>query len=197
MPISAAGSILNETFERRPMHKLTSLALLVGTSLTLAACSQMPSTYEASPSPMDDSYVDTSTDTMYSPMTSPMMSPDTGTTGTMDAMMQAKFIALNEQNDLGQSGKAELTENADGKVVVTLTMVGGTFTQPQPAHIHVGSCPTPGAVKYPLSNVVNGKSVTTLAVSMSELTNSTEKLAINVHKSAAESSVYTACGDIK
>lgn len=106
-------------------------------------------------------------------------------------------VALETQSDLGQSGVATLTENADGKVMVELMMTGGTFPQPQPAHIHVGSCPTPGGVKYPLTSVIDGKSSTTLAVSMDELKNSEEMLAINVHKSAAESGVYTACGDLK
>jgi hypothetical protein len=82
-------------------------------------------------------------------------------------------------------------------VSVVLSLKGGKFMAPQPAHIHVGSCPTPGAVKYPLTNVVNGKSVTMLNVSMKELLASSDKLAINVHKSAAEVTNYTACGDLQ
>lgn len=105
-------------------------------------------------------------------------------------------VALATQNNLGQSGTATLTENAEGNLVVTLAMTGGSFSSPQPAHIHVGSCPNPGAVKYPLANVVNGQSETVLDVSWSDLENGGEKLAINVHKSAAESKVYTACGDL-
>lgn len=105
-------------------------------------------------------------------------------------------VMLAEQSDLGQSGVASFTENEDGKLVVTLTMVGGNFTEPQPAHIHVGSCPNPGAVKYPLTNVTGGSSETVLDMTWAALQSSEEKLAVNVHKSAAESKVYTACGDI-
>jgi hypothetical protein len=107
-----------------------------------------------------------------------------------------KTIMLTEQNDLGQSGEAVISKDTTGMAVVTITMTGGTFTAPQPAHIHVGSCPTPGAVKYPLTNLVSGKSVTKLDVTYDTLVASTEKMALNIHKSAAESSVYTACGDL-
>src|SRR5688572_746697 len=57
-----------------------------------------------------------------------------------------KLVVLTEQSDLGQTGTATLTEES-GKVKVVLDMKGGTFTAPQPAHIHIGNCPEPGAVK--------------------------------------------------
>lgn len=117
-----------------------------------------------------------------------------------EAALQVKpkimTVNLATQGTFGQSGTATLMENAEGKVVVTLEMTGGSFTAPQPAHIHVGSCPKPGAVKYPLTNVEGNKSVTTLDVGLLDIENSTERLAINVHKSAADASVYTACGDL-
>lgn len=108
----------------------------------------------------------------------------------------SKTILLTEQNKLGQSGQAVISEGPNGNAVVTITMTGGTFPDPQPAHIHVGSCPNPGAVKYPLTNLVGGKSVTTLDASYDEVVNPKEKMAINIHKSAAESKVYTACGNV-
>jgi len=110
---------------------------------------------------------------------------------------QVRTITLLEQNESGQSGTAVLTELDDSSVVVVLNLMGGELTAAQPAHIHVGSCATLGAVQYPLSNVVDGSSETTLDMTMEELIASSETLAINVHKSAAESSVYTACGDLK
>lgn len=114
---------------------------------------------------------------------------------TNGASMTKVMVALTEQNYSGQTGTATLTQE-DGKVMVSLAMVGGNFTTPQPAHIHIGACPTPGVVKYPLTNVTNGESETTLSVDMKTLM-SQSPLAVNVHKSAAEVAVYTACGDIK
>ena len=104
-------------------------------------------------------------------------------------------VNLGTQNSSGQQGKAVLTEVA-GKTQVVVTMTGGSFTAPQPAHIHVGACPTPGAVKYGLTNLVAGASTTTIDATIEQLRTSLP-LAINVHKSAAETNVYTACGDLK
>jgi len=103
-------------------------------------------------------------------------------------------LNLDTQNKSGESGTATLQE-ADGKVTVTLNLVGFPKGVTQPAHIHVGSCPTPGAIKYPLTSVVNGVSVTTLDTTLENL-KSMLPLAINVHKSATQSSVYYSCGDL-
>jgi hypothetical protein len=105
-------------------------------------------------------------------------------------------VGLFEQSDMGQSGQAIITANEDGMAVVTLSMTGGGFTEPQPAHIHSGSCPEPGPVVYPLTDVMGGLSETTLSVSYDELMMAEEAMAINVHKSYDEVSVYTACGDL-
>ncbi len=104
-------------------------------------------------------------------------------------------INLNSQNKSYESGTATLQE-VDGKVVVTLALTGGAAAVVQPAHIHVGSCPNPGAVKYPLTSVVDGKSTTTLNVTLDQL-KSMEPLAINVHKSASQINSYVSCGDLK
>lgn len=106
------------------------------------------------------------------------------------------LVPLAGQNNSLQAGSASLVENVEGKVVVTLNLSGGNFTMPQPAHIHLGVCPKPGAVKYPLTDVIDGQSVTTLPVSLTELKADGAAMAINIHKSAAEVSTYTACGDL-
>ncbi len=163
--------------------------LLIGASsaFLFAACNQstsMTTTTEASATP------EATEMPSVVPSSSPIASPAVMVPST-------KTIALSAQNASGQGGTAVLTSTKDGKVSVTLTLKGGKFTGPQPAHIHVGSCPNPGAVKYPLTNVVNGKSVTMLNITMSELLASSDKLAINVHKSPKEISNYTACGDLQ
>ena len=75
-------------------------------------------------------------------------------------------------------------------------MIGAPENVSQPVHIHVGSCPEVGEVKYPLTNVLDGESVTTLDVTLEQLEIELP-LAINVHKSVTEASVYISCGDIQ
>ncbi len=106
-----------------------------------------------------------------------------------------KTISLNQIAASGQSGTVTF-EPAGDSTKVTIMMVGKKYTTPQPAHIHVGKCPTPGEVKYPLANVVNGKSETMVAVKFEDLFTTMLPLAVNVHKSVEQASVYTACGDL-
>jgi hypothetical protein len=103
-------------------------------------------------------------------------------------------VLLSSQNNSGQFGEATITQTAEGiKVVIETT--GAPADIAQPAHIHTGSCADIGGVVYPLTFPVNGFSETTLAVSLEDLSNQLP-LAINVHKSAAEPSIYVACGDL-
>lgn len=117
-----------------------------------------------------------------------------GTTQTsMEKRPGTTTIALTEQNGSGQTGTATF-EDMGGSTKVTISLAGGSFTSPQPAHIHMGACPTPGAVKYPLTDLVDGASETTIDAPYSSLWSG--DLAINVHKSASEVKEYTACGDL-
>lgn len=126
----------------------------------------------------------------------PNLAPDRTQETATEQMEGVVSVELNEQNDSGEMGMATLTE-VEGEVVVSLSTQGYAEDISQPAHIHLGSCPDVGAVEYPLTNVVNGESETTLeGVSMDDL-ESGLPLAINVHKSVPEVSVYTACGDLE
>lgn len=104
-------------------------------------------------------------------------------------------ITLDSQNNSRQSGVATLKEE-NGKVVVSIAVATGAANIAQPAHIHKGACPTPGEVLFPLTNVINGTSETTLDTTLDELT-SQLPLALNVHKSASQSSIYVSCGNIE
>ncbi len=104
-----------------------------------------------------------------------------------------------EENNSGQSGTATLTLSADGSSITVEINLSNGSDEPQPAHIHAGSCanldPTPA---FPLNNVVNGYSIT-VVTDMSSTgmgTATAGSYAINVHKSKAEADVYVACGDI-
>lgn len=118
----------------------------------------------------------------------------TNTTTTSYQNVTERTISLKEQNGSGESGSAVLSEK-DGKVTVTLDMTGALEDIPQPAHIHSGSCPDVGAVAYPLTHVVNGKSVTVLDTTFAKL-DAKEPLAINVHKSVPETKTYVSCGNL-
>jgi Cu/Zn superoxide dismutase len=103
-------------------------------------------------------------------------------------------VLLMEQNGSGESGTATLSDMGNGMTHVVVTMTNAPDVA-QPIHIHKGTCanldPVPA---YPLTNVTAGQSDTMVPVSLDTLTPGT--YAINVHKSAAEASVYVACGDI-
>src|SRR3989338_7507273 len=105
-------------------------------------------------------------------------------------------VTLGEQNKSGQNGQAVITQLGTSTVKVIVTIAGKPSSVAQPAHIHLGSCPTPGAVKYPLTNVGKGASQTEIPNMTLEQLLSELPLAINVHKSAAELKTYVACGDI-
>ena len=104
-------------------------------------------------------------------------------------------VKLEPQAGSGRSGIAVLAE-IQGKVKAVVNLSGPSGGVIRPAHIHVGSCPGVGAVKYPLTGLVDGSSQTDLSVSLDELMTQLP-LAINIHKSSDEPSVYLACGDIK
>ncbi len=115
---------------------------------------------------------------------------------TPDVADKVKFetVVLGEQNDSGQVGIAVLREE-DGKVKVNLRLVGQPDTIMQPAHIHTGTCPTPGVIIYPLTIVVDGESETILATTWDALQGQMP-LAINVHESEAQIQNYVACGNL-
>lgn len=103
-------------------------------------------------------------------------------------------LTLAPQNDSSESGTAIFVEE-NGKVKVTLNLTGVPKGVTQPAHIHVGSCPGVGDVKYGLTSAVDGKSETTLDVSLDQI-RSELPLGLNVHKSEDEAKVYVSCGDV-
>jgi hypothetical protein len=118
----------------------------------------------------------------------------TSTTDTTETTTVTSYtFTLTEQNGSGQNGTV-LLEEVGSQVRVTISLSNPT-TIAEPAHIHTGSCPTPGAVVFPLENVENGTSVTMINTSLADL-EAQEPLAVNIHKSAAESGTYYACGDL-
>ena len=103
-------------------------------------------------------------------------------------------VPLAQVGTSGQSGTATLTRAGDGRTTVVVE-VGNPPAEPQPAHVHPGTCadldPLPA---YALSSVEDGGSSTTLDVSLDELRDG--EFALNVHRSSAAIRVSVACGDI-
>jgi Cu/Zn superoxide dismutase len=113
---------------------------------------------------------------------------------TAPVSADAITVQMQAQSDSGETGTATLTRVDATKTKVTLQLENAP-AGPQPAHIHTGNCPKPGAVKYPLTKVENGTSETTVAASLDDLL--AGAFAINVHKSPGEADVYVSCGDIR
>jgi len=104
---------------------------------------------------------------------------------------QTIVVQLNALNGSGESGTATLRGQGN-KTTITLKLVNGSGIE-QPAHFHVGTCdkyqPRP---LYPLDDVVDGKSTTTLDIPIDKLAGG--DLIINVHKSYADIATQAACG---
>lgn len=104
-------------------------------------------------------------------------------------------IQLGAQNNSGITGTATLTDLGNNQTRVTINVTGFTVGTPSPVHIHEGTCATLNpTVKYGLTNLVDGKSETTVPVALSAIL--AQPHAINAHKSAQEATVYVACGNI-
>jgi plastocyanin len=113
--------------------------------------------------------------------------------GNVPAGASQATVALSAMNDSGQDGTATLIDmGADTTVVVSVAQ--GEGDAPQPIHIHAGTCEDLGGVEHALTTAASGFSVTTVAESMSNLLGG--GLAINLHKSGSETSVYVACGNL-
>lgn len=102
-------------------------------------------------------------------------------------------VALSAVEKSGQSGTVSV-EDVDGKAVVSVSVFGSTESV-QPAQIHFGSCEYLGDVKYPLTSLVDGRSKTTLDVSLQELQWG-RPLAVSVQKSELDTETTVACGNL-
>ncbi len=118
----------------------------------------------------------------------------TAVLSTASAATSTLTVTMKAQNGSGESGTATLTQKgSDVEVVISLT--GAPATTPQPAHIHDGTCADLKGVAYPLTNVVGGKSTTTVkGVTIDKLLGAS--YAINVHESAANLGKYVSCGNV-
>ena len=117
-----------------------------------------------------------------------------GALSTASAATSTVKVTMNAQSGSGENGTATLTQMGSD-VQVEIAITGSPATTPEPAHIHDGTCANLKGVVYPLTNVVDGKSTTTVkGVTIDKLLDGT--YAINVHESAANLGKYVSCGNI-
>lgn len=102
-------------------------------------------------------------------------------------------IDLEEIEDSGVSGTATLSSE-DGSTTVTIDLSGTPEGGSHPAHIHSGTCDDLGDIVFPLDNVEEGTSETTVEASIDDIL--AEEHVVNVHLSEDEISTYVACGEI-
>ena len=93
----------------------------------------------------------------------------------------------------GQHGTITLAPVGD-KTRVVIEIVGEPSGAVEPAHIHKGNCTHPGAVVWPLTDVVAGHSSTLVNAPMDKVNVMGDS--VNIHKSAAMLNVYMACGNV-
>jgi hypothetical protein len=110
------------------------------------------------------------------------------------ALAAPVIVHLSPQNHSGETATATLTQVGANTVVSVVTKGGPA--NPQPIHIHKGTCAKLNPVPfYPLTTVQGAKSVTTLkGVSLMSLQNG--NFAINIHHSTSDIPTYYACGNI-
>lgn len=105
-----------------------------------------------------------------------------------------RTLQLVTLNDSGVTGSVSFHE-VEGRTEVEVR-VEPAGNLDMPAHIHPGSCddliPQP---KYPLENVRDGASRTTVPARVDELF--AGGLALNIHRSNDDLGTYTACVDIR
>ena len=104
-------------------------------------------------------------------------------------------LPLQERDDSGITGNVELSGTTEGQLEVEIEL-DGSEGGPHPAHIHRGSCddldPNP---EFPLEDVVDGESKTTLDLSLGDLV--LDEYAVNVHESPENLDTYVACADLR
>ncbi len=176
------------------------MAMLLAAILVLAACAPASTNPVAQPTnaaPTSGAIVGPQTATAVSPSpipTQPVPANAPTAAATDDSTFNSVTLPLGPGRDGVQPGTVTFVEQ-NGKTQVTIEMQDSQPGVAQPAHIHVGSCPGVGAVKYPLSNVVDGKSVTTVDATLADLFRN--GYSVNVHKSTSEAGKFVACLDLK
>ncbi|MBI3538450.1 MAG: hypothetical protein HY070_12950 [Chloroflexi bacterium] len=120
--------------------------------------------------------------------------PDANTLIACTGIPRGVILYFDPGRDEHQSGVALLIAQ-EGRTEVTLQMPASGAGAVRPAQLFDGACPNLGAVKYPLNNIADGKSFTSIPFPLTDLLRN--NWLIGVRKSFAEPNVFVACGAIK
>jgi hypothetical protein len=118
-------------------------------------------------------------------------------TAAAPAGAKSIVVPLKAVGGSGEMGRAIITDMPGivPMVKVSITVSGEPAGANQPSHIHKGVCGSNGPILKPLTNVVNGHSVTSITgITVTQL--KAQPTYINIHKSAAQLSVIVTCGNI-
>ena len=114
-----------------------------------------------------------------------------GDGGSSEKLIEFQLLELNGS---GQTGTATLRSTSGNTTLVTLRVTEWP-RDPQPVHIHDGTCENLGGVAHRLKDINFGDSETpNMKVKLDDLR--TGSFAINIHDSLQRQDEYTACGNI-
>jgi len=113
--------------------------------------------------------------------------------GTMNAAQAGMTFKFNAIGGGIQKGTVTLVSMGE-KTKVTIALTGEPVGAVEPSHVHKGDCAHPGAVIYPLTDVVAGSSVTVVNAPISKIAVAGDS--VNVHKSAAQLNLYMSCANL-
>lgn len=177
------------------------IAILIIAIIALAACAPPPSPTLPPPTAVPPQPIPSATTApTTAPTVPPTAAPATATTAPTTAPAASAPGAASITINLGPGRDGDQTPgtailNSQGtKTEVVLSIKPAAAGVSQPAHIHEGACPNVGAVKYPLTNIVDGKSTTVVDAQLKDLL--TGGFSINAHESTANAGKYVACGGI-
>ncbi len=111
------------------------------------------------------------------------------------AAQDSTTVRLEAQNKSGIDGTAMLKDNGNGTTTISIKLNNTRANSMHPGHLHEGTCKgTIPTIRYPLEDVMDGKSETTVKAPLERLLS--EELYINLHPSHEKLYPVITCGGL-
>lgn len=164
------------------------------TETPVATATDVPAATEAPTAPPTEVPVATET-TVPAETPSGDVSPEAdGTGGAINGDEVMKSFNLREFNDSGVSGTAILTAQGQA-TIISIILTGDAIIGGHIAHLHTGTCATPGDYTYTLNPIgADGRSETVVNLPFEEMISG--QYMINVHPSEANWDAWMVCGEL-